>query len=124
MHSRLLTLSLFSIIESLIAHKPRLSETLDSITHQIKHKLNLLSKRFDNTLNHQDYFGVITYTKLWSKLYGLRSDIAHGQSYDFTGRNTCLKSLENTNMFLDEIAKELIKLVISESELISDLREC
>lgn len=123
-HSGLLTLSLFSIIESLIAHKPRLTETLDSITHQIKHKINLLSKRFDIVLNHEEHFGEISYQKLWGKLYGLRSDIAHGQSYDFSGGNACLKSLENTNIFLDKVAKELIKLSIVEPELISDLREC
>lgn len=124
LNSSLLTLSLFSIIESLVAHKPRLTETLDSITHQIKNKLNLLSKRFDVELNHQEYFGEISHEKLWSKLYNLRSDIAHGQTYDFFGANTCLKSLENTNTFLDQVAKELIKLSISESDLITDLRAC
>ncbi|NRB65140.1 MAG: hypothetical protein HRU40_19340 [Saprospiraceae bacterium] len=123
-HSGLLTLSLFSIIESLIAHKPRLTETLDSITHQIKHKVNLLSKRFDHSLKYKDYFGEIGNQKLWSKLYGLRSDIAHGQTYEFSGANELLKSLENTNTFLDEVAKELIKLSIEEHELVSDLREC
>jgi len=123
-HSGLLTLSLFSIIESLIAHKPRLTETLDSITHQIKHKLNLLSKRFDNSVKHQDYFGEIGYPKLWSKLYGLRSDIAHGQKYEFSGQNKTLKSLKNVNKFLDKVARELIKLSIEEYELVNDLREC
>lgn len=123
-HSGLLTLSLFSIIESLVAHKPRLSETLDSITHQIKHKINLLSKRFDNPIKHQDYFGEIGYQKLWSKLYALRSDIAHGQKYEFSGQNEILGSLENVNMFLDQMAKELIKLSIEEYDLVHDLREC
>lgn len=123
-HSGLLTLSLFSIIESIIAHKPRLTETLDSITHQIKHKLYLLSKRFDQTINHEQHFGKITHQNLWAKLYGLRSDIAHGQKYTFTGTNETLKSLENVNNYLDKIARELIKLSIEEYELIADLREC
>ena len=124
MHSGLLTLSLFSIIESIIAHKPRLTETLDSITHQIKHKLNLLSKRFDHTVKLEEYFGEIGYQNLWGKLYGLRSDITHGQKYDFHGSNEALKSLENVNDFLDKVSRELIKLSIEEHELISDLREC
>lgn len=122
-HSGLLTLSLFSIIESIIAHKPRLTETLDSITHQIKNKLNLLSKRFDHSVKHEEYFGEIGYPKLWGKLYGLRSDIAHGQKYEFEGPYAVLKSLENVNKFLDKVARELIKLSIEENELISDLRE-
>lgn len=120
----LLTLSLFSIIESIITHKPRLTETLDSITHQIKNKLNLLSKRFDHSVSHAEYFGTIGYPKLWGKLYELRSDIAHGQKYEFERSYEVLKSLENVNKFLDKVAKELIKLSIEESELIADLREC
>jgi hypothetical protein len=123
-HSGLLTLSLFSIIESIIAHKPRLTETLDSITHQIKNKVSLLSKRFDHSVKHEVYFGEIRYPKLWGKLYGLRSDIAHGQKYDFEGQYAALQSLENVNKFLDEVAKELIKLSIDENDLITDLREC
>jgi len=122
--SGLLTLSLFSIIESLIAHKPRLTETLDSITHQIKNKINLLSKRFDINLEHSEYFGDIGFLKLWGKLYGLRSDIAHGQSYNFEGVYRCLKSLENTNNFLDKTVRELIKLSIDEADLIIDIRDC
>ncbi|KQA16694.1 HEPN domain-containing protein [Vibrio metoecus] len=123
-HSGLLTLSLFSIIESIVAHKPRLTETLDSITHQIKNKLNLLSKRFDHSVKHEEYFGEIGHSKLWGKLYGLRSDIAHGQRFEFEGQYAVLKSLENVNIFLDKVAKELIKLCIEENELIADLREC
>ena len=123
-HSSLMTLILFSIIESLVAHKPRRAETLDSITHQIKNKLNLLSKRFDLTVKHQEHFGEINYPNLWSKLYRLRSDIAHGQRYNFVGENSCLKSVENSNIFLDKVTRELIKLAILEPELIADLREC
>lgn len=123
-HSGLLTLSLFAIIESIIAHKPRLTETLDSISHQIKNKLNLLSKRFDHSVMHEEYFGKIGYLNLWGKLYGLRSDIAHGQRYEFDGQYAVLNSLENVNKFLDRVAKELIKLSIEENDLIADLREC
>lgn len=122
--SELLTLSLFSIIESIIVHKPRLTETLDSITHQIKNKLNLLSKRFDYSVRHEEYFGKIGYPKLWGRLYGLRSDIAHGQRYELEDQYAVLQSLENINKFLDKVAKELIKLSIDESDLIADLKEC
>ncbi|CAM2985924.1 hypothetical protein [Pseudoalteromonas distincta] len=122
--SKLLTLSLFSIIESLIAHKPRLTETLDSVTHQIKHKINLLSKRFDNTIKYHDFFEEIGYPKLWAKLYGLRSDIAHGQKYDFSKDYKILKSIENVNYFLDQVAKELIKLSIKDFDLVNDIRNC
>lgn len=124
-HSGILTLSLFSIIESLITHKPRLSETLDSINHQIKNKINLLSKRFDLSIEHISYFGEIDFLKLLGKLYALRSDIAHGQSYLFdNGEYQILKSLENTNNFLDEIVRELIKLSMDDPTLIKDIKAC
>lgn len=123
--STLFTLSLFSIIESLIAHKPRLTETLDSITHQIKNKLFLLSKRFEQNIDKTEYFGEINHEKLWMKLYGLRSDIAHGQTFNFeSGNYVSLKSLKNANEYLDMVTKELIKIAILEPDLVSDLREC
>lgn len=124
-HSRMLTLSLFSIIESLITHKPRSAETLDSINHQIKNKINLLSKRFDLPVDHKMYFGEIDFLNLLGKLYALRSDIAHGQSYTFsTGNYQILKSLENINRFLDEIVREIIKLAIDDPALIKDIKAC
>lgn len=122
--SFLLTLSLFSIIESLIAHKPRLTETLDSITHQIKNKINLLSKKYDHEMDYTSYFGNIASMKLWGKLYGLRSDIAHGQNYKFSGGNECLKNLENVNEFLEIAVVETIKLAFEDPGLIEDLRAC
>lgn len=124
-NSELLTLSLFSIIESLITHKPRLTETLDSITHQIKNKLNLLSKRFDCAIEHRHYFGAVGFQTLLNKLYALRSDIAHGQMYSFTsGDYQLLRNLENVNKFLDEIVREIIKLSINEFQLIEDIKAC
>lgn len=123
-HSPLLTLSLFSIIESLTAHKPRLTETLDSITHQLKHKINLLSRRFDLKLEYKMYFGEINPQKVWSKLYAIRSDIAHGQPLNFDNKNICLKDIENVNLFLNSVVRELIKLSIAEPELVKDIQEC
>lgn len=124
-YSRMLTLSFFSIIESLITHKPRSAETLDSINHQIKNKINLLSKRFDLPVDHKMYFGEIDFLNLLGRLYALRSDIAHGQSYTFSAGNyQILKSLENTNSFLDEIVREIIKLAIDDPELIKDIKAC
>lgn len=75
-------------------------------------------------VRHEEYFGEIGYPKLWGKLYGLRSDIAHGQKYKFEDQYAVLKSLENVSKFLDKVAKELMKLAIEENELITDLREC
>lgn len=123
--SHLLTLSLFAIIESLITHKPRSAETLDSINHQIKNKIILLSKRFDLPIDHKIYFDEMNFLKSLNLLYALRSDIAHGQSYTFSsGAYQILKSLENVNRFLDEVVREIIKLAIDDTELIKDIKAC
>lgn len=122
--SDLLTLSLFSIIESLVVHKPTHIENLDSITSQVKNKINLLSKMFDNKLDYNSYFHSVKPDKAWSKMYGLRSNIAHGENYDFSGKDSCLKSIENVNQFLDEVVRQLLRLTFKNMELIKDLQAC
>ena len=123
--SPLLTLSLFSVIESLLTHPPRETDTLRSITYQLRSKIALLEKRFQSPVNFQQYFGDTEPKNLWQKLYGLRSCVAHGNKYDFTtGKYQILGSLENTNHFLDETVREIIKLAIEEKDLIQDLKEC
>jgi len=122
--SSLLTLSLFSIIESLVVHKPTQIENLDSITSQVKNKINLLTKKFDQKPDYLAYFGAENIVKIWGKLYSLRSNIAHGEEYFFSGKNENLKGLGNMNMFLDEVVRELVKLNFSEAELMIDLKAC
>lgn len=122
--SDLLTLSLFSIIKSLVVHKPTHIENLDSITSQVKNKINLISKMFDNALDYNSYFHDLTPDKAWSKVYALRSNIAHGESYDFSGKNSCLKNMDNVNQFLDEVVRQLLRLTFKNMELIKDLQAC
>ena len=54
--SNLCIVGYFSVIEALITHQPRLSETLDSISHQIRGKLVLLNKRFDRPVDPECFF--------------------------------------------------------------------
>ena len=122
--SELLTLSFFSIIESLISHKPRASESSDSISHQLRSKIRLLLKRTDRSDLNSKYFGQISHDTLWKKLYSLRSDISHGNRFDFNSKYQALKNQYQINNFLDEVVGELLRLNISEGELLKDLREC
>ena len=82
-YNELFSLGLFSIIESLITHNP--SGEYDSITHQIKHKIPLLERRFQNPIDYS-CFGNASQQTLWSKLYSYRSKIAHGGEIDFSGK--------------------------------------
>ncbi|HJP17525.1 MAG TPA: hypothetical protein QF468_02595 [Nitrospinota bacterium] len=81
--SELLTIGYFSIIEALITHKPRLTETLDSISHQLRNKIILLMKRFSRTIQYNKFFLNAKEDKIWRTLYNYRSCLAHGSIPNF-----------------------------------------
>ncbi|MBN2180547.1 MAG: hypothetical protein JW715_01440 [Sedimentisphaerales bacterium] len=122
--TELLTIGYFSIIETLITHAPRLNESLDSISHQIKNKLVLLRKRFERIIEYNSYFLNIKEKTLWSLLYSYRSCIAHGGIPDFVNKFQNLKSKEVVLDFLREIIKCLILYSLREPELMADLKNC
>ncbi|MHB8562633.1 MAG: hypothetical protein ACYDDA_01560 [Acidiferrobacteraceae bacterium] len=122
--SELLTVGYFSIIESLITHKPRQAESLDSISHQVANKMILLQKKFSRTISCATYFSNVGEKKLWKDLYGYRSCLAHGDIPDFTEKFKTLKTHGSVVQFLRENIKELIILAMNEPEFITDLREC
>ncbi len=122
--SELLTIGYFSIIEALISHAPRLNESLDSISHQIKNKLVLLRKRFERKIEYNSYFLDINEKKLWSLLYSYRSYITHGDIPDFKKKFHALKSKEVVLDFLRENIKCLILYSLKEPELMVDLKNC
>jgi len=125
-NSNLLFVGYFSIIESLVTHSPRLKESLDSISHQIVNKLNLLQKFFLRQVDYNKYFNSLGQDKVWSKLYSYRSDIAHGNpiSFEKEAKYKALKSKKNIKLFLEEIIKNLILVAINNPELLCDLKKC
>lgn len=118
--SGLLTLSYFSILESLVTNG---RDTADSITNQLKNKIRLLLNRA-GLIDHKKHFNQIEFSSLWKKLYSLRSDIAHGNSYVFTRDYQALIDLVSVNSYLDEVVASIIRLAIDEPGLVEDLREC
>jgi hypothetical protein len=116
----------FSIIEALITHKPSGPETKDSITHQIKNKMNLLRKKYHREIPISDYFGDNPAPKVWGMLYDYRSVLAHGDEPDFEkiNKHKILKDQRTISLFLKENIKELILLALHDPEFIADLREC
>lgn len=122
--SNLVILGYFSIIEMLITHPPRLNESLDSISHQIVNKINLLEKMFHRDINYNDYFKDTKKETIWKKLYAFRSDIAHGNVMDFDRKFEHLISKENVNKFLIENIKNILLLSIYNTDFINDLKKC
>ena len=122
--SDLEVVGLFAIMESLITHLPRLTESLDSINHQIANKIKLLTRRFTRPVESTRYFEGVYDGKLWKKLYAYRSAVAHGNNPEISGQFQVLRNADSVTSFLREIIKELILLALREPDLVSDLRGC
>ncbi len=122
--SELSVVGLFSIIESLTTHAPRLTETLDSINHQITNKIILLRKRYARSITPDQYFLHASEDSIWKKLYGYRSSIAHGNVADFNAAYQVLRDHVTVVRFLRDNVKELIVLALRDPEFMQDLRRC
>lgn len=122
--SELLIVGYFSIIESLITHAPRLTETLDSIGHQIRNKMILLRKKFSRTIAYETYFKDVAESKIWKKLYSYRSYLAHGNIPDFQKEFQVLVNNDSVSVFLKEIIKELLIIALDDPEFVTDLKKC
>lgn len=123
-HSEFHVLGLFMIVEMLITHNPKLEDRGDSITHQVKSKVPLLSRRFSRPLNYDKYFGGSAEDEVWEALYGYRSAIAHGGVPDFKKKYKVLRDPETAKLFLHEAVKALLRHSLREPQLYRDLREC
>lgn len=122
--SEMLVIGYFAIIESIIAHKPRLAESLDSINHQLRSKLVLLSKRFERPIDLQQRFAGLAADPLWKQLYGYRSAIAHESNASPDSKYPALKGRDNVLSFLNEVVKLLILLGLKDPVLLEDLKNC
>lgn len=117
--SGLLTLSYFSILEAILTNGRTDGE---SITKQLFYKIRLLLRRSNKKPNYD--FGSIEESKLWGKLYSLRSDIAHGNKYEFASKYQPLGCIEKANNYLDQIVALVIRVLLAERNFVDDLKEC
>lgn len=120
----LMVVGLFSVIESLVTHRPHKEDRLDTITNQVRTKLTLLNRRFDYPVNSKTYFDDAKSDTIWSALYAYRSRIAHGDLPDFKKKLHVLKNPNVVRAYLRESIRELLKKALHEPELLRDLRAC
>lgn len=118
------TLGLFAIIESLISHRPKSAETGDSLGHQVRTKIPLLSRRFDKPIDYNNFFDTAREDTVWKTLYDYRSNLAHGEESDFNGTLKLLKDQSTAKDFLRTTTKALLRHALIEPQLYMDLREC
>jgi len=116
-------LGYFGILESLLTHNPKPTDTIDSITRQVRTKLKLLNRRFADAINYSGFEA--NADTVWKRMYGYRSVIAHGGTANFEhGELAVLKSPTQAMALLKHTTKALIRHTLNEPQLILDLREC
>jgi hypothetical protein len=120
-HSSLSVLGYFAVIESLLTHDPR--GEYDSIGHQIKSKIRLLSNRFQTPMDYTS-FGGADPAKIWSKLYHFRSRLAHGSQISFAGDLQILKDPDHVEDFLRIATRRILRHALREPALYADLQQC
>lgn len=122
----LITIGYFSVLESLITHQPKSTDTIDSIRRQVSMKMILLRKKFNKEIECSKYFDEMGEKKAWLKLYDYRSAIAHGRNPNVEDDTdfVALKNRDNINKFLKDSIKELLLLSLREPEFITDLKNC
>ena len=116
-------LGYFAILEAVLTHSPNPTDPYDSITRQIKKKLELLNHRFDP---HIDYsrFGNAAADTIWGKMYSCRSSLAHGGEPDFGRELSLLGDQANALKLVKEAVKKVIRQALIEPQLLADLRDC
>jgi hypothetical protein len=124
-HSEMAVIGLFSVIESLVSHAPKLTESADSLSHQLRTKIPMVMKRFHRNFLHPNYFpGIASEEQLWNKLYAFRSKIVHGEDTNLSGDLKQLQTLAAVIAFLRESSKKLLLLSLAEPEFMSGLKKC
>lgn len=122
-YSELRFLAHFSMLESLLTHKPKPSDPSDSITRQVKQKIKLLNNRWRPPI---DYFGFpgVQPDRVWGAMYSYRSSLAHGDKPDFKRDLKCLVSAKNASDLLAATLKAVARYALIEPRLVLDLKDC
>lgn len=128
-------LSYFAIIESLLSHAPSKTDSLDSISKQLKRNLILLNNRMDDHFN----LGLVKFNTakaetIITRLYSYRSAIAHGgntdtdmqwffdnkEGLDEEGRFTHKQQF--ISWYLRKIVQRVLVQALKEPQLVTDLK--
>lgn len=120
--SPLLFLGYFAILESLLTHKPKETDTIDSITRQVKQKLMLLDNRWQPRIDYSGFKGKPD--AIWQKMYHYRSDIAHGTEPDFKNSLQGLVDSKRALALVKQTVKSVLRQTVIEPQLMLDLRNC
>jgi len=122
LHSPILFLGYFALLESLLTHQPTPNDTIDSITRQIKKKVALLDERFQRRLDYSPF--AATSDKVWGCMYDYRSGLAHGKPRGADGKLEVLGNHGNALQLVKQTVKAVARQALIEPQLLADLRNC
>jgi len=118
-----LVLGHFMVIEMLLTHRQGNKEVGDSLTHQVRTKIPLLSARMRKGIDHSGFPDAKSSKAVWEALYEYRSAIAHGRHADFSEKPLkVLRSPTDANRFLAHAIRRLLRYALEEPQLIDDLK--
>jgi Apea-like HEPN len=121
--SRLAVLAQFAIIEMLLTHNPNDKEIGDSITHQLKTKIALISARMASGFDYSVFSQKdVNPEKIWAALYAYRSSIAHGGHIDFVSKLKILVTEETARAFIASATRIIINYALEEPDLVNALK--
>lgn len=113
-------LGCFTILESLMTHKPKPTDPNDSLTRQVVQKLALLDQRF--FARKFSYPGQTKHETFWKAMYGYRSAIAHGNMKDANTPPQPLPGREAILALLEDTMAQLLRLQLDDPVLMNHLR--
>ncbi|WP_286267009.1 HEPN domain-containing protein [Thalassotalea atypica] len=129
-------LGYFSIIEGILTHKPSGSDNVDSIQKQLIRNVKLINNRIVCSgrlgINYE-LFNTPKAKTIFSKLYSLRSSIAHGSDYEKSiGDILKIQTIKHDNKYgatrplfywIRDLAKSLLMYSFIEPQLYLDLTD-
>ena len=115
-------LSHFMVLEMLLTHKPNDKEVGDSLAHQIRTKVALLSRRLPQPLDYSVFAPDVSEEKIWTKLYSYRSSVAHGGVPNFEKELSVLRNAETAWSFMATATARLTRHALDEPQLFDSLK--
>jgi len=118
--------ALMALIEGLLAHQPKPTDPTESITRQIKRKFDLVNSISETPLQAKDFFPKIPdklrTDQLWTRLYSLRSNIAHGNGGRLESQSQYLVDVATACKYLDASLRMLFRQWIAQPAIMSKIR--
>jgi hypothetical protein len=118
-------LSLMSLVEGVLSHKPKPTDPTESVTRQVSRKFDLIStttEGVDAKLHFPAIPSSVDTVKLWQKLYEIRSQIAHGEDFRSPASAEYLDTPHSVSSYLDAALRLLFREWFRKATFVEKIR--